>query len=305
MRRSEPPPSHYIEFLRATSISRRVRESWHDAVPGSRVMAVFDRACNLVSPDGLVTSLVLEEIGNGPLNSVVDGIPGIFDRLAPGQRVFDSGDSLVVGGLRVAVDEAVLWEPRPDWDWLRQHWNPESGLYHLAATSVQCAPSLGLLVLLSDKALSTQPRKLVQETVRTTAHQAAQQLAAGWKGDSARLRSGAQQLAGLGEGLTPAGDDFLAGVMLWAWLTHPSPNYVCRNLLEEAAPRTTRLSAELLGAAAAGEYSAPWHRLLLALTHDHEQRLSEAARGVLAFGSTSGADSLAGFLWMEQATSMT
>jgi hypothetical protein len=104
--------------------------------------------------------------------------------------------------------------------------------------------------------------------------------------------------------LTPAGDDFLAGVMLWAWLAHPSPHRVCQILLEEAVPRTTVLSAALLSAAAVGECSAPWHRLLQALPAGDEHGITKAAHHVLSFGNTSGADSLAGFLWIARATCM-
>jgi hypothetical protein len=129
------------------------------------------------------------------------------------------------------------------------------------------------------------------------ARQAAEALAAGWAGDVAALRRGAERLAGLGVGLTPSGDDFLAGFMLRAWLAHSEPEPFCHHVVEAAAPRTTALSAAFLRAAARGECSAAWHVLLAALAGPGPAPLDEAVGGVLAHGHTSGADMLAGFLW--------
>jgi hypothetical protein len=121
---------------------------------------------------------------------------------------------------------------------------------------------------------------------------------AGWRGDDSQLRTGAAHFAGLGSGLTPAGDDFLLGTMLCAWLSHASPTGYCKQVAEVSSPRTTTLSRAFLQAAAAGEFGMPWHRLLAALRDGSDQRVEAAMRQVLAFGHSSGADALAGFLFM-------
>jgi hypothetical protein len=58
------------------------------------------------------------------------------------------------------------------------------------------------------------------------------------------------------------------------------------------------LSKAFLRSAAAGECSAPWHRLLEALEGGSAEQLYVAMREVLSYGHSSGADALAGFLWM-------
>ena len=126
----------------------------------------------------------------------------------------------------------------------------------------------------------------------------AKNLRSGWEGDVTALRDAAAHLAGLGIGLTPAGDDFLAGIMLWAWLAYPAPGPLCRALVEAAAPRTTTLSAAFLRAAARGECDANWHQLLAALSTGSAAQLAPAVQQVVAHGATSGADMLAGFLWL-------
>ena len=86
------------------------------------------------------------------------------------------------------------------------------------------------------------PEVSVPDALLATAREAAEALLAGWEGDATRLQAGAAQLAGLGGGLTPAGDDFLTGAMLWGWLAHPDPGFLCRLLVEAAAHCTTILA---------------------------------------------------------------
>jgi hypothetical protein len=116
--------------------------------------------------------------------------------------------------------------------------------------------------------------------------------------DADGIQAASAQLAGLGVGLTPAGDDFLVGIMIWAWLAHPRPEWFCELVLKAVAPKTTFLSAAFLKAASRGQCGAPWHDLLEAFEIQHEQRMVAAIRQVVAYGHTSGADALAGFLWM-------
>ncbi|MGD8515406.1 MAG: DUF2877 domain-containing protein [Anaerolineae bacterium] len=138
-------------------------------------------------------------------------------------------------------------------------------------------------------------------TARAVARQAAVALKQGWAGEESLLPAAAARLAGLGGGLTPAGDDFLVGAMLWGWLARPHPQRFCTVLAETAVPRTTVLSAAFLQAAARGECSHVWHRLLQVLAAGQHLQLAAAVTGILAHGQTSGADALAGFLWLASA----
>ena len=212
------------------------------------------------------------------------------------------GTRLRVGGLEVELDQSEPWEPRPGWNRLRQ--NRErigSRLPLLRALALRHLPKGSLLSLLLNQATETIDLTGFGKPIRSgkvAIQEALQHLKTGWAGNSTLLQAGATQLAGLGGGLTPAGDDFLAGVMLRAWLAHPTPDALCQLVLEAAAPRTTILSAAFLRAAARGECSAAWHRLFSALASGAEDQLAEPVRDVLSYGHTSGADTLAGFLWM-------
>ncbi|MEA3340716.1 MAG: DUF2877 domain-containing protein, partial [Chloroflexota bacterium] len=195
------------------------------------------------------------------------------------------------GGLEVALGKAVIWEPRPDWESLRAACDDLADRLPLLRTlALRHAPAGSLLTLTSTQAG-------VPDATFAADREAAEILRTGWEGDAARLQAGAAQLAGLGTGLTPAGDDFLTGLMLWGWLAHPDPDFLCRALAGAAAPHTTTLSAAFLRAAARGECSAAWHALLAALSRGSDEEVAGAVLAVLAHGATSGADALAGFLW--------
>src|SRR5947199_22331 len=65
--------------------------------------------------------------------------------------------------------------------------------------------------------------------------------------------------------------------------------------------RTTHISMAYLEAAARGEASEAWHRLVDAVAENDPDRIAAAARGVMAFGETSGSDMLAGFVLAAEA----
>jgi hypothetical protein len=106
------------------------------------------------------------------------------------------------------------------------------------------------------------------------------------------------KLAGLGVGLTPAGDDFILGSLLAAWIIHPPE--IASTLAEEiantAAPLTTSLSAAWLKSAGRGEAGILWHEFFEALISRDKISVEDSIEKILAVGATSGADALAGFI---------
>ena len=285
----------------ARSISRPVWERLGEGAFAARVLAVFTQVCDLITADGQVVALVLPQVGDGPLNMVVESTPGDLATLEPGVPTWLEEGRLRVGGLEVALETARVWEPCPDWRRLRACQSVcAERLPLLKDLSLEHAPEGSFLVLTSGEPGCPADPALTESTsdaLLAAARQATQALRTGWEGDTALLQAGAAQLAGLGGGLTPAGDDFLSGAMLWAWLAHPCPRSLCRLLVKAAAPRTTTLSAAFLRAAARGECSAAWHMLLTALSQGTHAEVATAVREVLSHGATSGADALAGFLW--------
>ena len=284
------------QHLFAVCISRTVRERLKSRPFQGRVLAAFDDVCDVATPDGDVIAVVQERIGNGPLNIVIGIRTGGFAGFQPGTRAALRAGLIEIGAHRVSWQDAVVWEPRPDWEALRATGGTLAPRVASAARACNgCAPPGSLLEIFGaggDAGAAT-----VRRAALTAAAGAVTALRAGWHGDADALQAGAAGLAGLGGGLTPAGDDFLCGAMLCAWLTHPFPETLCRRVVEVAAPRTTVLSAALLRAAARGECTAAWHRILRAVCLGMAAEVASAVHEVMSHGATSGADALAGFLW--------
>jgi hypothetical protein len=103
-------------------------------------------------------------------------------------------------------------------------------------------------------------------------------------------------LLGLGPGLTPSGDDLLAGALtaLAATAGHAHREALGRLVLDRASELTSPYSAALLAAAAAGETSALWHGILMRLIGPCECDTDSLLDAVDGIGHTSGWDMLAG-----------
>jgi len=113
-------------------------------------------------------------------------------------------------------------------------------------------------------------------------------------GDPRGLADAALALVGLGEGLTPAGDDCLVGAL--AALHRFGPDEVldasARAALRRAVPTaTTALAGEFVLHALDGAFAEPIVSLLTAGSTEAARR---AAAALARTGATSGADTLAG-----------
>jgi hypothetical protein len=118
------------------------------------------------------------------------------------------------------------------------------------------------------------------------------------KADISTAKIITSQLAGLGNGLTPAGDDFILGTMLATWIIHPHEIAIkiAKEITETAAPLTTSLSAAWLRSAGRGEAGILWHELFDAMIIADAAQIQEAMEKILGVGETSGADALSGFI---------
>lgn len=107
----------------------------------------------------------------------------------------------------------------------------------------------------------------------------------------------ADRLVGLGPGLTPSGDDLLAGTLAALRLLGGDPAFTAAladHISAVSSRRTTALSATLLRLAGQGDVAAEAGQVIKALTGAGP--LDEAARRLCAIGHTSGADLAQGLL---------
>jgi hypothetical protein len=260
------------------------------------VLHVFESACNLISADGQVISLVIEPLGDGPfslvvppinfINYVVADIPATVDRAI-----------VQIGDLEIDTSTARVWEARPPWEVLRRR-TPKlmDCLPQITSALSEAAPVesfVRFVVSLPGTGL-----RVAEEMLRA-AQSSIEKIVKGLQcGDLILCAEGAAGLAGLGTGLTPDGDDFLLGCVLAAWikLTHTSAETFAMQISDAAAKQTTPLSRAWLDAAARGECASAWHLLLENLLGGEEDAILRSVKEISEQGHTSGASALAGFL---------
>ena len=265
---ADPALASPIPILRlSSSLRRRLDES---PLLAGRVHSVFEQCLNVQWRDESLLALH----GPGPLAAPfaasLSVLPG-WRSLGPGTAVWNHGGRLRVGPLLIdtgtgaSVDCSV--PPSADGpealaEWLSQF--PHD----------PCAP-----------ALSSATGRLARE-----------RLAAGIRHDDASaFLAGARPLIGLGEGLTPAGDDCLVGALAALWRFAPyrisRQPAVRQDLARAASTGTTTVAREFILHALDGRFSELVIALLTARSPEEARRASTRLVGT---GATSGADTLAG-----------
>ena len=250
----------------------------------ARVHSVFARACNVACGELLLT-IGTRAVGAGPTTLVLAGESGdLRDRFAEGERV-DAFDGRVRSA-RVELDlaRARVWQPA------------ERGPL---ASSAEIESRARRIHARLEQRRAAQPNVLDRQARAVTAALAA--ACATLDGANASVQL--DRLIGWGEGLTPAGDDFIVGLL--AGLDALAQGDPLRLRFRDSlaarvaarTQRTTPVAAHALRLAVAGAWSARVDQLLAALccsegAHDAEAALDE----LLALGATSGADTASGIV---------
>jgi Protein of unknown function (DUF2877) len=225
------------------------------------VCAVFRRSFYLRVPGERYACIGDASLGKGPLNALV----WEFSPPRLGERI------------SIALDGAESWSPLP------LSSVPATGgeaLGRAAAGRIR-DEGLGCLIVGSSNALSVHAQPAIEA------------LDAWLAGNT--LSKEAEGLIGLGPGLTPSGDDYLAGMLvalrafgrpaqadsLWRWLAPRLPG------------RTGAISAAHLEAASAGEVHEALHACLENLAGGNDG-WDEALERIDSVGHCSGWDGLAG-----------
>jgi uncharacterized protein DUF2877 len=260
-----------MQRISALSLTHNVK-NWLANSGHPRILHIFDSVCNLINERHEILSIVSPQIGDGPFNLVLEKDVLFSTYLNIESLILIFPTQLKLGDLTIQTVNASLWSPVPDWETLHAQ---RAEIFSRIASF----PFNTLQASLPTHLLSTFSTAMIVPDLATS-------LAAG------------KQIAGLGQGLTPAGDDFIFGAILAAWIIHSSE--VAKSLAEEitsaTAPLTTSLSAALLRSAGRGEAGIRWHEFFESLVSGDLLSTQGAMGKILAIGETSGADALAGFI---------
>ncbi len=105
-----------------------------------------------------------------------------------------------------------------------------------------------------------------------------------------------QPLIGAGVGLTPSGDDFLQGMILFERIAGGAAAITELTRQELQRRSTTDISLAYYQALFDGYANMQWINLCQAIESEDEQRIAAAIKKIQAYGATSGNDSLMGVL---------
>ncbi|MES2210465.1 MAG: DUF2877 domain-containing protein [Chloroflexota bacterium] len=295
------PTSTRPDALDATLVSDAIRA--HLARGGRCVVhSVFRSVVNLETPGGLIT------IGGSSVEPLPHGLRmrGDIDFRAAGLRIGhqvlldERWIRIPAGAIAIDLSHAAGWSPRlpsTDFALARTRWRVRaSDVRGLVAAAVRArsgsGDGLGDLV-------HHDGHTSLQSVARLAAPRLQRLAAALRDADPSAAGMAAESLVGLGPGLTPSGDDALVG-MAAAVTAMPPPGTLdatyLRRVVDTAPARTTAVSTAFLRHAADGEFAAGLHELMAALIGPDPTGLASTIERSVAFGATSGTDTLVGVL---------
>ena len=278
-------------LTRATSYSTLLTAAAAGEAQRGMIHSAFKAAANIVFPGGLILSLNASNSSRMPNGLELSSVPGTFPF-----TMLRSGQTVLFGAQRVVIEAAICsldlsyctqWDPhisRPERldkdivlknrEWLASFLSSSSSsLSHPHGWAIERS-SLFVDVLQGSNLCTSLENKI-------------------------DILPMARSLCGCGGGLTPAGDDILAGWMATNWLLYgPLPRLLeaYKDIIAVARQQTHLLSQCWLSYAAEGNVAQPIGVLLEAIVGNDEIKLTTATEAVLAMGATSGHDLLQGIL---------
>lgn len=320
--------------LLAVSIDRDLADALRGGALRGAVLSAHRNAAYLEASGGRLIVLAREEVGDGPGFVLLTGVASFIKGeagLAPGEPYETAGSLIAIGGGRVEVETQNARE----WDaTLVPRACPSSKVLH-TCTAIAYRLAGARTPAGGSDTLGNAAFSLADETRRSVSSPPAHALVgerarafsrALREADPEGVSGAAEALIGLGGGLTPSCDDMLVG--LTAILTGVSADPRCcararrvldalRGTIARASRRTTPVSRHFLEAAAGGRFTERVKDLVetilgvreprekpgtraraggRALRAEDEKRVAAAAKRMLEYGATSGADLIAGIL---------
>lgn len=247
--------------------------AWLTPGTSAVVHSVFTHAVNLELPDGRFLALADPSLGTGPRAITLT---------APGRQGLTAGDQLWLTATQIQTPAGVVALPDVVLDHTLVLTPPRPAA--LARARALCAaaarPPAGPWEKRGDQMLATRFTALLDQ-LTSPEHDLGPEVAA---------------LVGLGQGLTPSGDDLLCGLTLALPRTGPwaARRSALVAAIDAAAHTTVPLSASFLSDAGRGQARSQVHELVSALTTGTD--VPGAVEAVLTIGHRSGHDLLTGLL---------
>lgn len=276
-----------------------------------QVCAVFERSAHLLTEDGVYLTLGYADLPAHPYNILWSGFPAYLE---PGQRLAVTAKGLFAEERQLAgFSEFAEFTPQTQSRPIARTARRRLALAATLDAVSGLAPRGGFHPMLVCGGAGREGGR-EENRPRETGGQLGRRLDRKEWALAARLARALSQcdwdgftlaaleLAGMGAGLTPSGDDFLAGVLAALRFHGLSrrravlPNLFGESLAAHAGMRTTQFSAFLLGCAAAGQIAQPLAEWLGAVHSGDADGAARQVPAIAGLGHSSGLDTLSGML---------
>ena len=271
------------------------------------VIASFRRSFYLQAGDHVIC-VADEKLHEGPFNIVVQSF-GRFPDLAAspvavgqlwaiGEKALSTIEGPVID---IGLGASRVWRPKPP---PINSLDPNQVRLALNTLRTLAAPrdrSEGLLQCVLQE--SSQPHSALERAAMKIMQNLSRHVPAWLSGGDPKITGSFGALLGLGPGLTPSGDDLIAGFLIGSsYIGRKRQAFdLWRQLEDKAVNRTTPISVAHLSAAGQGWGAAPFHALVDALVENRTAQLPKALDAVASIGHSSGLDAVGGLILLLEA----
>ena len=287
-------------MFRANFISMPVNENMY-SLNGSKVHSIFKNVVNF-EYRGKLVSIQSSNVPKGPLSISIDKSIDFLDLpIKVGDVITLKRDVICIGNISVNIERPLIWDPTLKY-------------YSLLLCNNKILTSkIKSLVILNGKTGGV--KEEVLSTITGDSYRINERNESNFENilkevyldfynknkiDAAMKLS---SLIGYGAGLTPAGDDFLVGVMSVLQCCKSDSEIVSEfyeklcTEISKNSHKTTMVSKTFLEEGTNAHFSESFHKLYEAITMENSEELYKAAISMMSIGHSSGTDGLCGVLW--------
>lgn len=276
------------------------------------IHSIFQRVINITVLENRLISLVGQEVGQGPLNILVN-IPSHINLstigIKRGDIVTRIGESIVIGENAIVISTKMteLWESKINFQASLQPLkiimaNIEI-MKNIALASDHLSGLGELIPFTNINGLQDSKTEKLGSVSHFALPHISSMLKAIRSGHSRDIIRITKHLVGLGPGLTPAADDMLLGLMIS--MLYISENFnetsidvkkINKDIISIISGKTTIISEEFLREASVGKVNETVAFLMENLLTSRQRELENSVRKVLDLGGTSGTDTVFGII---------
>ena len=283
-----------MKTIRVSLVGAAAAESM-STVSNGKVAGVTSKGAFLRAADRIM--FLTAEDYRSPFNLTLDRVEQLFTSLQPGDtfEVLQGGIAFPTRHFQLDTSSAIIWQPSEPVPVLITLAQQKGRIDHLVERLQSIDPQKGFLFL-------SQPLEGMVTDNQRNIHQAAYTMVQEFKAQrKERFIAAAQKLLGAGGGLTPSGDDFIAGFFLYHFRNAQAGGKRfdflaewCNELVKISYEKTTTISANRL------EYTARgWSEELFLLLIDYLFDTTipfdnDKIQMLMDFGHSSGTDTLIG-----------